>query len=178
MRSETRPTGLEGDFNPYAAPTSRADQEPSPVEAVGSVSWPIFLGMGIVAGTFFWLFWSVSMSVLMWHDLARVLAGPGAACGLFFGAFFGGLMAIVMRPAATTFPVADRDDFLSRLDGEMARLRYRPLTRSEGSQPRTYAARTLFHPHAFNITVRVGPGEVTLVGPKANIQALRKQFES
>jgi len=153
---------------------SQAADGSSQVTVAGSVSWPIFLGMGAVAGTFFRLFWSVWMSVWMRHDLVRILTGPGAACGLFFGAFFGGFMAILMRPAAVTFPVGDGDDFGSRLDGELAKLRYRPLGRAEGLW--TYRPRTLFRPHAFDITVRVGAGEATAVGPRANVKALMKRL--
>jgi hypothetical protein len=61
-----------------------------------------------------------------------ILTGAGAACGLSFGDLFGVSMAIVMRPGAVTIPVGDRDEFLSRLDAEMAKLRYRPLGRYDG----------------------------------------------
>jgi len=176
MRSEATSPDPVGGPNPYAAPLSQVKKEPSPITATGGISWPVFLGFGALAGTFFWLSWSIVMSLVLGHALINVLAGPGAACGLLFGVFVGGSMAILMRPATTTVPVANEDDFMNRLDGEMPKLRYRLLTQEEGL--RVYGPRTLFRPHAWDISVRVGTGKVTLVGPKANLTALKKRFES
>lgn len=175
MRPTPTPTDPDGASNPYAAPDAEVVPGRTPVVAGGGASWRIFLGILVAAGMPFWLFWSFWMSIFLRRDLVSILLGPGAGCGLSFGVFFGGFMAIVMRPAAVTFPVGDGDDFVSRLDGELAKLRYRPLGRAEGLW--TYGPRTLFRPHAFDITVRVGAGEATVAGPRANVKALFKRFQ-
>jgi hypothetical protein len=148
---------------------------PSSEPADGGEAWRVFLGMGILAGAFMWIFWSVWMSVWMRHDLVPILTGPGAACGLLVGALFGGMMAIIMRPATLAFSIGDRNEFLSRLDGEMAKLRYRPLSGADGF--RVYGPRTLVRPHAFDIAIRVEAGRATVAGPRANIRALKKRLD-
>jgi hypothetical protein len=143
----------------------------------GGASWKVFLAMGVISGVFFGLFWSFWMWMSVWRkqDLANILMGPGAGGGLFFGTFFGAFMAILMRPATITFPIGERDNFLSRLYAEMPKLRYRLLGQAEGL--RMFGPRTLFRPQAFNIVVRVEDGKATVTGPKANIKALKKRLE-
>lgn len=174
MRSEYWQTDPDDPSSPQSSPDSMVGEGPPSDQAGGGASWRVFLAMGIASGFFFWLFWSFGMSMLLRRDVIGILTGAGAGGGLFFGAFFGGFMAILMRPATVTFPVGDRGDFLSRLDAEMAKLRYRPLSRAKGL--RVYGPRTLFRPRAFNIIIRVGDAEATVIGPRANITALRKRF--
>jgi hypothetical protein len=177
MGSAHPPLDPEGISRPDAAPEPEVMDGPSLDPARGGASWKVFLAMGASSGIFFGLFWSLGMwlSVFRNQGLIRILTGPGAGCGLFFGTFFGIFMSIVMRPATITFPIGDRDHFLTRLYAEMPKLRYRPLGQAEGW--RMFGPRTLFRPQAFNIMVRVEDGKATVTGPKANIKALKKRLD-
>ena len=167
--------GVEGHGNPYTAPGTEIGEGTSAVTAVGKIPWPVFLRLGLITGVLFGVLWSFFMSLAMGQSFVSILAGAGAGGGLFFGIFFGVFMAVLMRPATVTFPIGDREAFLSRLDGEMEKLRYRHLGESSGE--RTYGPRTLYRPDAFNMAVRIGNGEATAVGPKANVKALKTRFE-
>lgn len=175
MRSEHPMPDSEAISHPQSAPDSVVIEGRSFDPTGGGEPWRVFLALGMIGGAFCWLFWSIWMSVWLRHDLVSILAGPGAAFGLFMGVILGVTMAIVMRPGTVTFPVSNRDDFLSRLDGEMTKLRYRPLGRAEGL--RLYEPRTLLRPPTFRIMVRLGDGEATVAGPTANVKALRKRFD-
>lgn len=174
MRSEHPMPDSEAISRPQSAPDSLVIEGRSFDPTGGGEPWRVFVALGLIGGAFCWLFWSIWMSVWLRHDLISILVGPGAAFGLFSGASFGVMMAIVMRPGTVTLPVTNRDDFLSRLDGEMAKLRYRPLNRADGL--RLYEPRTLLRPPAFRILVRLGDGEATAAGPTANIKALKKRL--
>ncbi len=177
MESAYPAPGPEEASRPHAAPDYENGNGPALDPTPGGASWKVFLAMGVTAGVFFGLFWSLFMWILVWskRDLVGILTGPGAGGGLFFGTFFGVFMAILMRPATITFPIGHEDAFLSRLYGEMKKLRYQPLGQSEGF--RLFGPKTLYRPSAFNMQVRLEEGTATVTGPKANIKALKKRLE-
>ena len=66
------------------------------------------------------------MAFWMGQPFLQILLGPGLACGVMFGITMGLFFGITMRTSTFSIPVAGRPEFLSRLDGEMGKLRYRP----------------------------------------------------
>jgi hypothetical protein len=174
MQSAYPAPGPEEVSRPDAAsesePLNGAPPNPTPAEA----SWKVFLAMGVTSGVFFGLFWSLWMWKSVWskRELVDILTGPGAGGGLFFGTLFGAFMAFLMRPGTITLPIGHEDAFLPRLYGEMKKMRYQPLGRSEGL--RNFGPKTLYRPSAFNIQVRLEDGTAIVTGPKANIKALKK----
>jgi hypothetical protein len=161
---------------PTDAPITLTTGDRSLSKRPGGSTWAVILLMGAVSGIFCWLFWSVFMSIAMGQDLVRILIGPGAGFGLTMGVVFCGLMAFLMRPTTIVITVGKGDDFASRLDGEMAKLRYQPLEPEEGM--RVFGPKTLFRPHAFDILVRLENGKMTVTGPSTNVKALKKRFKA
>ena len=161
-------------------PSVHSDKAPmcedAPLDCpVPGATWLDFATIAAFAGTFFWLFWSVWMSVMLHRDLMAILLGAGAFCGISFGIFLGLFMAIALRHASLSFPVGDEEAFLSRLEVAMARNRYRPS--DHVGAWRIYGTGAGIRPRVFDIAVRVEPGRATLAGPRASIKALKKRIE-
>ena len=157
------------DLNPYAAPTANPVDEEAGRGGAGT-----FALMGLLSGLGFWLAWSAWMAAVQGRPYREFFLGAGLGAGVFFGIFYGIFMARAMRRVSTTIPVPDRAAWLSRLDRELGKLRYRAGERT--GEAAVYRIRTPFRPRAFDIVARLGPDSATITGPKATLRMLEKRL--
>ncbi len=161
--------------NPYAAPEGEAELDDAAHSVEQRVPWTTLVGLGIGQGVAFGLLWSVFMSLAMRWDFVGVLLGPGLFCGISFGTFMAIYFAIAMRPTAVTISFEDQPAFLEELESRLKKLRY---GKDEVLGDRLYfSPRTPIRPKAFSIAVELRPGSALIVGPRANLNALKKHLE-
>jgi hypothetical protein len=95
--------------------------------------------------------------------------------GLTMGLFFTVLFAILLRGAAVSISIADRELFLSRLEAALPRIRYRVRDRSETGLVLT--PKTLARAECLNVRVRIGPEAAAVVGPWSGVKRLKRLVE-
>ncbi len=135
-----------------------------------------FLVIFFFAATIFLTaFWSMFMAIWMGKSFLEILVPAGAGYGLMMGIFMTAFMAITFRAGSVTIPFQDREAFLSRLSGQLQKLRYRTLEATETAL--VYEPKALLRLEGTRIRVALGPDEATVTGPWMNVNALKKRLE-
>ncbi|HEX8204051.1 MAG TPA: hypothetical protein VF590_26480, partial [Isosphaeraceae bacterium] len=106
-------------------------------------------------------------------DMARAGLLTQVVIGLLISVMLTASVAVFNRVTTVVIPLGSQD-LLSRLDDQMAKLRYRPGARSENSL--VFVPKALVHPRVFHVHVGIGPNAITLVGPGAVVRALEKRI--
>ncbi len=129
--------------------------------------------MGLATGPAFGLLWGPGLAYLEGSPASdawlRCLAG-----GAFFGIFFGLIMAALFRGETATVPAAPEPAFVRRLDVATAEVSYFPASRAAGYY--VYKPSLRAGLLAGRISVAVGDGTATIVGPKLYVGRLLKRL--
>ena len=125
--------------------------------------------------TFGAVFWSLFMALWLGRPFAHVLLPVGIGFGLFLGIAMTAAIAIGARREAVVVACPDREAFVSRLDRELRRLRYRPLDRSESAL--TYRPKGPIGAKYFHLAVELVPDAATITGPWQHVRALKRRLE-
>ena len=161
--------------NPYAAPGGKGELDEGVASLERRLPWTTLIGLGIFQGVTFGVLWSLGMSLGMRQGFFQILFGPGLFAGVSFGIFIAVYFAIAMRPTAVTFPFQDRAAFLAELESKLGKLRYR-MVEGDGNRL-VFSPRTPIRPKEFFIIVELRPDSALVVGPRANLNALKKHLD-
>jgi hypothetical protein len=121
----------------------------------------------------FAILWSWLFAAMQQRSFGEILPF-GIGAGFFFGLFFGLTMAFFLKGETATIEVADKKDFISRLNIAMSQLGYNPATQTDDFF--TYKPSFQAGLAAGRISVQLQEGQAVVVGPKVYVKKLLKRL--
>jgi hypothetical protein len=172
--------------NPFAPPATeiRGDAPgaalPPGGMPFGGILVLLFAGSFAIMWIFWALFWSAWMSYFEGWDFWTTLLFRGLPGGFMVAILFSTMITIYLgvfmkRTTMVIDLAGSRAEIAGRIEGAVAKLRYRLTHRSESML--VYARRALFHVAYYDLIIRVDEGTATLTGPKAVLTILRKKLQ-